>query len=575
MIPDFSIGPLHFSCYWNLDGEWNAAAPEGMRIWAENLRKFEKGRQEEQYTWYGKLSFGELGIPDDIDGLNRRIQEQHEAKSETRLYLYTFYEYNGMKVPYSLHVAKVMELRDHSVYEDPKEQDHIPKEFYESMRKGHQKLRDRWDRGAAIPFLFKISDLRELNISDAQRLQKATQKTEYKFEQFKWYDTMSPAYVGEIPPLPNWFDGKTQWWKEVLNTGDDLDPGKFRADAVKKVYCQALQYAAINHPILIVGERGTGKTHLASFIRRNSRYCGKKYSEDWPRIACGDYADGARLESKIFSEDNLLYGETLVLDDIEHVPSFLVRKILNEFQQRARYESSTDSSPHAFRLIGCTSLPPGDLHARLDPRFLDATAAILELPPLREFEPKDLGTVWSHQYEQTKKQLFPNENIPEMTAEEKEEFLESLYRHSLPGNFRDLKRLAARILLELIFRETISDPEKRPDLKAAEIFKILRSPQSNAITDQERAETLAWSFLNDRPIEDSFEIVDFQGLHDLVLNITIKLSSYLGRNVRRLAQSGHESAWKIIDQKGPTISKWVNEVTYKTKKGGGPQDWGE
>lgn len=58
MIPT----PLHFSYCWNLDGEWNRIAPEGMRTFDEKIADFESGRRENQYTWYGNMSFTTLCI---------------------------------------------------------------------------------------------------------------------------------------------------------------------------------------------------------------------------------------------------------------------------------------------------------------------------------------------------------------------------------------------------------------------------------------------------------------------------------------------------------------------------------
>jgi transcriptional regulator with AAA-type ATPase domain len=565
MIPS----PLYFSCYWNLDGEWNPTAPEGMRIFGEKFREFENDSRENQYTWYGKMSFTTLGIPPEIGELNKVIQKQNNDGIETRLYLYTFYEFNGMKVPYSLHVAKVMELRGQDVYDEDKA--HIPTNFYDSMKDRHEILRERWKPETAIPFFFKITDIRELSISDAEKLQKATEKSKLEFEQFRWHDTTSPAYVREKPPFPNWFDGKTPWWKEVLKSGDDLDPGKFRTSAVKEVYYQALQYAALNRPILIVGERGTGKTHLARFIRRNSRYCKEKYSGNWRPISCAEYIDPNDLEKAIFGNEGSswnresLSGETLVLDDIEHMPKFLIRKVLNRFEQEARRE--TGQTTKTFRLIACTSLPPYELHDRLDPRFLDSTVILPELPPIKNFEPEDRVTCWDHQYEQVKRQIFPNETIPSMTTDEREDFIKNLHVHPLVGNFRDLKRLATRTLLELKFKETISDREKRTGLRAAEIFEeVLRRPQTYFGTDKEKAKALAWCFLSNHRLETGFDIPNkIDGLKELIDNLTIKVKSYMAENVDRLAKSRNRNAKKIKEESPASISRWRNEVQSSKK----------
>ena len=55
-----------------------------------------------------------------------------------------------------------------------------------------------------------------------------------------------------------------------LGLGGNLrfwDPARFQSDALKRVYDEALRYAPLDVPVLIIGERGTGKTTLASWIR--------------------------------------------------------------------------------------------------------------------------------------------------------------------------------------------------------------------------------------------------------------------------------------------------------------------
>ncbi len=158
-----------------------------------------------------------------------------------------------------------------------------------------------------------------------------------------------------------------------------------------------------------------------------------------------------------------------------------------------------------------------------------------------------------------------------MTDDENSKFLETLQSHPLPGNFRDLKRIATRILLELKFRETISDPNSRHPLNADTVFReTLRTPPVHMTTDRERAEKLAWWFINNRPIEEAFEISDYKGLSNHVGNLKTKVRAYLGTSIRRLANSGHNAAREI--NSGPNkgnISNWVNEVEPKRKNRGG------
>ena len=62
------------------------------------------------------------------------------------------------------------------------------------------------------------------------------------------------------------------------------DPARFQSDALKRVYDEALRYAPLDVPVLIIGERGTGKTTLASWI---SPYRKPELDGSWPSVPCG------------------------------------------------------------------------------------------------------------------------------------------------------------------------------------------------------------------------------------------------------------------------------------------------
>ncbi|MFH0825199.1 MAG: sigma 54-interacting transcriptional regulator [Pseudomonadota bacterium] len=577
--------PLHFSCFWNLQGTWNPQAPEGMRIWAEILRKFKDFPPDHQYAWYGKISIGDLGIPNDIvPDLNSRIQEQNKQGIETRLYLYTYYELmtsdktKSMKVPYSLHVAKVLELRGQEVYEDEEERKHIPLEFYEKIRAamfGEGEGQRRWNHGDAIPFFFKISDIRELNIAEAARLEEATVATNYHFQPFEWHVRISPAYVRERPlryePL---FGGPTRWWEEVLNTAEDLDPGKFRTAAVQRVYYQALQYAGINRPVLIVGERGTGKSRLARFIRRNSSYFkeGSRYSDNWPLISCGDFDSHADAEREIFDNEERLTGETLVLEDIEYLPHTLTRKILSRYESAVK-ASSVGNKSKDFRIIACTSLRPYEIYDRLDARFLDACAAVLELPSLFDYTDEDKKTAWLFQYNMVKKRLLGDEPVRALGDEECGVLEKVILRHRLPGNYRDLQRLATRIILEL--RAGKISGLQGP-MTADELLDIIRAalPEitSNPASSRDEAAAIAWAVLSDRfeciPKKDFDHLLDrFNSWARYGWASCIKNLKEIGHPKAEdifLSKSDREAVWRYVSKEGPHKRDRATETSDQT-----------
>ena len=48
------------------------------------------------------------------------------------------------------------------------------------------------------------------------------------------------------------------------------DPGKFRTERMRRLFVEARRFASLDVPVLLLGERGTGKTMLASWIRLHS-----------------------------------------------------------------------------------------------------------------------------------------------------------------------------------------------------------------------------------------------------------------------------------------------------------------
>lgn len=560
-IPD----PLHFSCYWNLDVDWNPRAPEGMRLWAEILNKFHDDHPDQRYTWYGKLSFTLLGIPADeatMRSLNEQIQAQSSAGRETRLYLYTYYEHDGMKVPYSLHAGRVVEVADQRIYDDPEERKHLPAQFYNSMFEAHEVLRERRSSGEAIPFFFKLTDLREINISDADNLRKTSQAPEEsRFTDFCWDIRKSPAFVQEKRQTLDLFDETNHWWAEVCRSSHDLDPGKFRSYERKEVYYQALRYSALNVPLLITGERGTGKTSLAGIIRRNSSYCKKRYPDKWHNIPCGDFASPQNLEDFLFKKDKGVFdeasGETVLLNDVENMPRFLQRKCLRQFLAQKSLPNE-----ESFRLVAATTLPREELADQLDAYFLHGMTSILEIPPIRRLTPEDKRLVWDFHYHRVVKsfaQVSVVNSAPNFPVEEQNAFFDALSTYHLLGNFLDLERIGVRLLLELKFRDTAPVSNKKAFLEPDRVRRIIEEAlpylDSKVETAEEKAKTLALWFFKDRPLEDAFDIDSFEELKELADNLLRRSKFYIRRNLKRLEENGHETAKEIVKKH----SGWMSE----------------
>ncbi len=67
------------------------------------------------------------------------------------------------------------------------------------------------------------------------------------------------------------------------------DPKEFRAARMKSLFQEARRFAHLAVPVLLLGERGTGKTTLAGWIRTHSPACKPELDRHWPAVPCGQY----------------------------------------------------------------------------------------------------------------------------------------------------------------------------------------------------------------------------------------------------------------------------------------------
>lgn len=175
---------------------------------------------------------------------------------------------------------------------------------------------------------------------------------------------------------------------------------RFRSPAMVTVREAARRYARLNAPVLILGERGTGKTQLASWIRFQSPFRLPERDESWPTIACGQYtSETMRAElfgykkgaftGAISTRQGLLataHKDTLFLDEVGDV-SVEVQRLLIRAVEEKTFLPLGDDKPRTsdFRLLSATNLSPDVLRKRLSPDFLDRISYLtVRLPALRD-----------------------------------------------------------------------------------------------------------------------------------------------------------------------------------------------
>jgi transcriptional regulator with AAA-type ATPase domain len=471
---------IHFSAYWNPTVEFDPTAPKGMKLWARVLDRFSKDPKQ-RYTLYGKVSVtpGKLGIDmEEIRTINDQVQAQNQ-NGQTHIYLFnTAHIEDHPYIAGSLHVGCVDAVLDEdSIKRFPR--DHIPTEFYDSVM----------GKGYRVPIWFKITDLREIPLSEFYNLQ-ACYPPSHKWEQFDQKNDLSPLKVQEKDPR-TWF--KTgpprphrAWYDLVLLSGvsgkrEPLEPGLFRSPSIREVYTRALRYSGWGEPILILGERGTGKTVLASFIRYNYlRGINAKKREDidpvWPQVSCGEFLNQELLKGELFgwkkgahstadSDYDGLFkqanGDCIFLDEVQNLPRQVQRLVIKAIEEKEfRPLKASSSEKSDFLLITASNRSIAELQESLDADFFDRiTYAVLRLPPLRELG-EDMLLLWRYEYEKAKEKMKGGQEPRASLSPAQERALVRVLRdHDLSGNFRDLTRVALHAVARLDDPKAAFSPE--------------------------------------------------------------------------------------------------------------------
>ena len=242
------------------------------------------------------------------------------------------------------------------------------------------------------------------------------------------------------------------------------DPASFRTERMKRLFAEARRFAGLNVPVLLLGERGTGKTTLASWIRLHSRSRQKAKDPHWPAVACGQYSPET-MRAELFGykkgaftgatqdKEGLLRaadGDTLFLDEVGDVSRDLQRLLIKALEEK-EYVPLGAETPHKsdFRLLTATNVQPSELRERLDADFLDRISYLeLQLPPLREIR-GELPWLWQGVCERAFRQLGLDGPAPELDTKLNQNIVAAFERHPLSGNLRDLFKVAYRLLAAL------------------------------------------------------------------------------------------------------------------------------
>jgi transcriptional regulator with AAA-type ATPase domain len=223
-----------------------------------------------------------------------------------------------------------------------------------------------------------------------------------------------------------------------------------RSLARRVAFERLARYArVIGAPLLVLGERGTGKTRLVETIISTLK--GRKKVVTVP---CGGL-DSALAESLLFGHRKGAFtgaaadrrgllveadGGILFLDEVQDLPKPAQRKLVRVFQDRQRRFRPVGSDREEsvdVELVCASNLPVADLRERLDADLFDRLSHLsVTVPPLRDCR-EDVEGDWDRVWGE----LRQREDLP-VEAPWSRDLAIALQRAELRGNLRDLQRLA-------------------------------------------------------------------------------------------------------------------------------------
>lgn len=254
---------------------------------------------------------------------------------------------------------------------------------------------------------------------------------------------------------------------------DSIENGTFESKKISPVNLdpdgKIARNATVDVPMLILGERGTGKSTLIETtivpVKLQSRYISKPVIQT---IMCGQL-DSALAEDELFGHKKgaftgadrdvagkikLADGGVLFLDEIQDLPKSVQRKLLRALQEKKfKPVGQNDKEEKSdFRLVCASNNTITELQKKLDPDFFDRIATFISFTkPLREQADSILEEIWKNRWMNALSRGF---NIPE-TPDVFSLVKETLFESEMKGNIRDVEQLIAYIARDVYQGTTV------------------------------------------------------------------------------------------------------------------------
>ncbi|GGO88429.1 PSP operon transcriptional activator [Marinobacterium nitratireducens] len=224
------------------------------------------------------------------------------------------------------------------------------------------------------------------------------------------------------------------------------------SDSFHRVLAQASRLAPLNRPVLIIGERGTGKELVAERLH----YLSGRWQQPYLQVNCAAMSESL-LESELFGHEAGAFtgasrsraglferaeGGTLFLDELA-TASLRVQEKLLRIIEYGRFERLGGSRTLQVdvRVVAATNedLPAVVRDGRFRADLLDRLAFdVLNLPPLR-YRRDDIPELAEHFAQRMCREL-DQDWFPGFSSEA----LAQLLEYDWPGNVRELKNVVER-----------------------------------------------------------------------------------------------------------------------------------
>lgn len=343
------------------------------------------------------------------------------------------------------------------------------------------------------------------------------------------------------------------------------DPSKFQTAAMQNLFVEARRFAQLNVPVLILGERGTGKTTLASWMRLHSPFRRQKQDGHWPAVACGQYSPET-MRSELFgykkgaftgaTKDSagllaMAHEDTLFLDEVGDVSRDLQRLLIKALEEK-QYVPLGDDRPKKsnFRLLTATNVGHDELARRLDPDFLDRISMVsLRLPALREVR-EEIPWLWETVFEQAVNRTGLGKRQSKLAATHHTRVASALMHHPLPGNLRDLFRVAYRLLAAR------NDPHEplSPEQAVAYSLRSLDGPAEGAHERLQASKEVAGAYSKSLPLDP---VLEAEGRIETKA-VEREMKAFMAEEIRRFSKTRGIATDELCDVSDRALRSWLD-----------------